>query len=289
MQVFKNIYRLYFMAFIAEYIFFRTSVRRNRRCHKELMPGSKKLYLTSILKYTVCLLLVAFFFCTAQLANAQQKLNNITLQFVNKAGEKLLNADSIYTNPFGETFTVRTFKYYISHIVLQDDATGKRQSYNNDYFLVDDADTSSKKIVLQTDLNSITSIHFLLGVDSLKNVSGVQEGTLDPVKGMFWTWNSGYVMAKIEGNSPVAKTPQHAFSYDIGGYKKNENTERQIDLKLPRELNTENAQINIEVNIMTWFNAVNEMKIANTPFCHEPGVLAKKIADNYAKMFSIQK
>ena len=129
---------------------------------------------------------------------------NITLQFVNKAGEKLLNADSIYTNPFGETFKVRTFKYYISHIVLQDDATGKKQFFNNDYFLVDEADSASKKITLQTSISNVSSVHFLLGVDSLKNVSGIQTGNLDPSKGMFWTWNTGYVMAKLEGNSPLA-------------------------------------------------------------------------------------
>jgi hypothetical protein len=53
----------------------------------------------------------------------------------------------------------------------------------------------------------ITGIRFLLGVDSARNVSGIQTGALDPARGMFWTWNSGYVMAKIEGSSPSAHVP----------------------------------------------------------------------------------
>ena len=51
-----------------------------------------------------------------------------------------------------------------------------------------------------------TELQFLLGVDSLHNVSGAQTDDLDPAKDMFWTWNSGYVMAKMEGNSPAVKT-----------------------------------------------------------------------------------
>ena len=46
------------------------------------------------------------------------------------------------------------------------------------------------------------SLSFLLGVDSMHNVSGAQTGALDPANDMFWTWNSGYVMAKMEGASP---------------------------------------------------------------------------------------
>jgi hypothetical protein len=47
------------------------------------------------------------------------------------------------------------------------------------------------KSELNTSLKNITAIKFLLGVDSLKNVSGIQTGALDPAKGMFWTWNTG--------------------------------------------------------------------------------------------------
>jgi hypothetical protein len=212
--------------------------------------------------------------------------NKIVLQFENMVGEKLLQQDSVYMNAFGETFTVRSLKYYISKIVLQND--DKTQSFPDQYFLVNDEDSSSKQIELTTTLNRIIELHFLLGVDSLKNVSGVQTGNLDPAKGMFWTWNTGYVMAKLEGNSPSANMPQHAFSYHVGGYKQNENTAREIYLTLPHAVNCGNTcTITVSANVLSWFNAAHEIKIATTPFCHEPGLLATKLADNYANMFTI--
>jgi len=229
--------------------------------------------------YFICFLLLL----TSSNINAQK----IFIHFQNKAGDKILQADSNYQNDFDENFTVRNFKYYISNIVLYDSA--KIQAYPDQYFLIDNADSASQQIELNASLKNITAIKFLLGVDSLKNVSGIQTGALDPAKGMFWTWNTGYVMAKLEGNSPSANMPQHAFSYHIGGYKQNEKTAREIILQLPQKIECiNNCVITIRADILKWFNGVHEIKIANTPFCHEPGTLATKLADNYANMFSIE-
>jgi hypothetical protein len=236
---------------------------------------------------------MVFFVCTMIIlftqigANAKAQTYNVAIEFKNKAGNKMLQPDSIYQNAFGETFTIRNFKYYISNIILCDDA--KTQSYPDKYFLIDNTDSSSQKIELNTTLKNVTSIKFLLGVDSLKNVSGVQTGALDPAEGMFWTWNTGYVMAKLEGNSPFANMPQHSFSYHVGGYKQNENAAREITLQLPQAIDcTKGCSVTIDADVFKWFNGVYEIKIASTPFCHEPGTLATKLADNYANMFSVE-
>jgi hypothetical protein len=265
-------------AFYAEYRTVSTSVRRNSRYTKRCGWSHKKNYLTSFM-----LLLIMFMISFLNYGQA----NHIILYFQNKAGNKTLEADSVYQNSFGESFTVRTFRYYISNIVAEDNSTGERQSFPDQYFLVDNADAASERIELETTLKHISSFYFLLGVDSLKNVAGVQAGNLDPAKGMFWTWNTGYVMAKLEGNSPAAQTPMHAFSYHVGGYKQNEKTSREINFILPQVVDCKNCTITMNADVLQWFNAVNEIKIADTPFCHEPGKLATKLADNYSKMFSI--
>jgi hypothetical protein len=264
----------------AEYGAESISVRRNSGYIERYSREHKKNYLIYFL-----FLFITF---TISFLNYGQA-NHLVLYFQNKAGDKTLEADSAYQNSFGESFTVRTFRYYISNIVAEDISTGKRQSFPNEYFLVDNADTAPKQIELEITLKHISSFHFLLGIDSLKNVAGIQSGNLDPAKGMFWTWNTGYVMAKLEGNSQVAQTPMHAFSYHVGGYKQNEKTAREINFKLPHlvDCSGRNCTITIEADVLKWFNAVNEIKIADTPICHEPGVLATKLADNYSKMFSI--
>jgi hypothetical protein len=208
--------------------------------------------------------------------------HSFTITFKNEVGNKILNTDSIYTNQFGETFSVRNFKFYVSNIVLHDLKNNKAQQFD-EYFLINERDDTSKTIVLSTTLQQIDSIEFLLGVDSVKNVSGVQTGSLDPVNGMFWTWNTGYVMAKLEGTSAAAKTPAHAFSYHIGGYKKEEDASRKISLAVTGE-----NKIVIVADILKWFSGMHDIKITEISFCHEPGKLEMQFADNYATMFSVE-
>ncbi len=246
--------------------------------------------------FIAAILLVARFNSFAQPGKIISAKHTVSITFHNKAGDADLHLDSSCTNPFGEIFIVKQFKYYISNIRLRDDDTKKTESFPGKYFLIDQADSSSKIILLSTSLKHIISIEFMLGVDSLKNVSGIQTGSLDPAKGMFWTWNTGYVMAKLEGTSAAANTPQHSFSWHVGGYKKGEATARMIYLKLPvisnqapgiRYQQPGSGTININADILKWFNALHEIKIAGQPFCHQPGALAVSLADNYSAMFTV--
>jgi len=56
-----------------------------------------------------------------------------------------------------------------------------------------------------------------MGVDSLRNVSGAQTGALSTANGMFWDWNSGYIMLKAEGMSPNSTSKN--FVFHLGGFK----------------------------------------------------------------------
>ena len=227
---------------------------------------------------------IHFLFFVAATTIAQQK---ITIRFNNKVGEKNLRlATETYYNAFGEPFTINKFRYYISKIVLID-INGKKYSYPNDYFLIDEADSTSKTIKLTTVAKHITGIQFLIGVDSIKNVSGVQTGSLDPMKGMFWTWNTGYVFAKLEGQSDSSHAPSHYFSYHVGGFRKNENALRFVRLDIGENIKTNNRIINITADVLKWFNTSHPIKIMQSAICHQPGILAIQLADNYSNMFTI--
>lgn len=222
--------------------------------------------------------------------------------------------DSTYQNHFGEAFKVRSFKYYISHLRFVY-ADGKTVSVSVAPHLINEADSSSKHINLSAPQGNITSVQFLLGIDSVTNTSGVQTGDLDPTKGMFWIWNTGYIMAKLEGSSPQSKAPAKQYSYDVGGFKPGENVAREISLSLDKavshqpsaisqqpitnsqpstinnQLSTTNQQpstFTITADISKWFYGKNNIKISSEAMCHSPGTLAVQIADNYAQMFSIK-
>ncbi|THU39337.1 hypothetical protein FAM09_12565 [Niastella caeni] len=215
----------------------------------------------------------------------------ITLSFEHSVKNNQLVFGQNYTNDLGENFTVDRFKYYVHDIKLVNNKN-KATSLSTGYFLVDHENAASSVITLNAPADTFTSIIYTLGVDSARNVSGAQTGALDPTHGMFWTWSSGYVMAKLEGHSPVSPLSGQAFSLHIGGFKTPYITIRQIQLPLPVSLvvaknTSHNITVNADVN--TWFSRVHSISIAKNPACHSPGQLANDIADNYEGMFTVKR
>lgn len=199
-------------------------------------------------------------------------------------GKRPFSFDSSFVNAMGETFQVSKCLFYLSNFSVTY-TDGKKEKIPASYFLIDLSDSMSCKIQLPVQNKKIQSIHFLLGIDSATNVRGIQKGVLDPARGMFWTWNSGYVMAKMEGISPASTMPGKKFSYHVGGYAGNQNVIKSIDLSIPAS--PEN-KIVLLVDLLRWFNGPSPISIARQPNCHSPGELAQKIAGNYQTMFSIQ-
>lgn len=213
----------------------------------------------------------------------------LTIRFRNCVGDRpLLLSEGAYTNRFGEPFSVQQFKYYISDIwIIGQERAEERLS--DEPHLVDQGDSSSLVLHLPATLSGIRSIRFVIGVDSLANVSGVQTADLDPMLGMFWTWNTGYIDARLEGISDSAHSPAHRFTWDIGGYKGTQNAVRQITLTIPGadQTSAENM-IPITADLLKWFDGKQPIRIAHSPVCHQPGSLAMQIADNYSTMFSVE-
>ena len=197
-----------------------------------------------------------------------------------------------YTNPFGETYTISKFKYYISNISLA--SPGGDFKEDESYHLVDENKADALSFSFKADTKNYHSVSFILGVDSLKNVSGAQTGALDPLNDMFWTWNSGYVMAKMEGNSPQSKLVNHKVEFHIGGFSGVNNVLKNITLTFPagKLLTVKKGKISeivIEADFNAWWQNPNDLKITDHPACATPGTLAKQFADNYSKMFTIKK
>jgi hypothetical protein len=79
-------------------------------------------------------------------------------------------------------------------------ADGSEQHFKN-YELIDAAKPETLSFSLDSVINGeFTAVKFMLGIDSGRNHSGAQDGDLDPVHGMLWTWNTGYIFYKHEGN-----------------------------------------------------------------------------------------
>lgn len=203
-------------------------------------------------------------------------------------GTQTLDLNSTtYTNAAGEQFTVSKFKFYLSNVKLID-SNNNEVAIDDTYFLIDLADQASHVLNL-TDLPAGTykGMKFIIGVDSTRNVSGAQTGALDPANGMFWSWNTGYIFLKLEGNSPAVASPGD-FEYHIGGFKQPYNSAVEVDLSFGTyTLNTKSGskpEVHVVVDLEEFFKNPT-LSIASNPNVTMPGPMAKSIADGYKDMF----
>lgn len=218
---------------------------------------------------------------------------NLQVRFKAMVDDDELTAGKMYKNAFGEDYSVSTFKFYVHGIELSNSRTNDVFRLDkNDHYLINATDPSTSYITLSVPSSTYDEISFLIGVDSVRNTSGAQTGALDPAQGMFWTWSTGYIMVKLEGNSPSAQTPGNVIEYHIGGFRGAENVIRKVSLNFPsgQQLDIKQGSqsaINISANINRWFNHTNTIRISEKPVSMSPGTLATQIADNYATMFTV--
>jgi len=180
---------------------------------------------------TICFI-AAVFSAMSFITSIDEKESKATviLDFQNYVGNDLLKFNSTtYRNGIGQEYTISKFKYYISNIHLK--GSDGKEYKSDEYFLINHEKGESGQILLDgIEEGEYTSVSFILGVDSLRNCSGIQSGALDPINGMFWAWNTGYIFLKIEGRSPDSKSQGNIFEYHVGGFKEPANAIRKIEL-----------------------------------------------------------
>lgn len=161
--------------------------------------------------------------CLTEVAASSQVLN-IRLQYGEKA--LVLNDSSLRRNK--QPILITQLRFYISGItLLNGDSTVWTES--NSYHLIDASLPKSQRFDLGVpDGLEYNALLFNIGVDSATSCSGAMGGDLDPTKGMFWSWNSGYINFKLEGTYPACPTRNHKFEFHLGGYQYPYGTLQQI-------------------------------------------------------------
>lgn len=221
-----------------------------------------------MIKYFLFLL----FFWIKSYSFSQNQLVKIDFQIFYGETEVLLNENILIDSTDWIVFS--KLKFYI----------GNSRSYSNgdtlinqriDFYLVDFSKSENLPISIETP-GSSDSICLLIGTDSLANVSGLFEGALDPLNGMYWAWNSGYVNLKIEGSSSLSASADKKFEYHIGGYLSPNTTANELCFSL-----RENEAV-FKVDLSKIIN-VNILELS--PSITIPGEKAKIFADNFKSTF----
>jgi hypothetical protein len=223
--------------------------------------------------------LLLFFALFFQSIFAQEEKDSLRLQFHFKFNNASLNTNQSYISKQQDTLQIEVFRFYVSDIQIQfADATFLKSDTNH---LVDLEIPASQQMPLGlNNKKKIKKIIFSVGVDSLASVSGALSGDLDPAKGMYWAWQSGYINMKIEGKSARCKTRKNQFQFHLGGYLKPYKSLRTIALE-PKDSNT----LNIVVDLASFFSEVSLSQINSVMI---PGKRTMQLSDTSVKMFAIE-
>jgi len=209
---------------------------------------------------------------------AQNK--QIQISFLGTFGQNNLSlTDSVFDTKDSNQLQIETLKFYISNVQLLNNGKLVLEEKNS-FYLVDIAEKNPFKISLQNNNNIVfDKIKFNIGIDSFTNVSGAMGGDLDPTKGMYWTWQNGYINFKLEGKSQVCKTRNNEFQFHLGGYQFPNYSMQTISFLVN---NSEKIQINIDVQ-----KILHQIDLSKTNQIMSPSVEAVLLTKIVANAFSI--
>jgi hypothetical protein len=210
-----------------------------------------------------------------------QNFSTISVNFKPMFGHSVLQLnDSIYLLNPRDSIQFTTLKFYISGIAFWNNSTTVWIE-SNSFHLLDATDSNTLKLAFKVPADMIYSeIKFKLGIDSLTNVSGAMGGDLDPTKGMYWTWQSGYVNFKLEGKSNLCQSRKHEFQFHLGGYAHPYNILQSISL-----LTSNRQNVNIELDLKTFISNVD---LANKPSVMSPNKEALILSNQLGKLFIVK-
>ncbi len=180
--------------------------------------------------------------------------------------------------PLNDSVSFDALKCYLSQITLID-TKNKRISLAKKHFLVDIENPQSCVIKLPNALQ-IASLQLTVGVDSTSNAQAIMTGDLDPINGMYWAWQSGFINWKIQGKCTVLQTRNHVFQYHIGGFLPPFQSTRTILLENSNP--TKNVKLMIDLSAF-----LNQVNLLETNEIMSPCQKGTELADLFSSYFSL--
>ncbi|MBK8482933.1 MAG: hypothetical protein IPO86_00690 [Saprospiraceae bacterium] len=216
------------------------------------------------------------------LANATDAQQISTIQISFTYGSKVLSMDdSLNQSNDSSVLRITQLKFYISKIKFLNHGKVVMEE-NNSFHLVDASQINSLQILIDNKQNiPFDELKFNLGLDSTTNVSGALGGDLDPTKGMYWTWQSGYINFKLEGKSNVCKTRNNEFAFHLGGYQQPYYGLQTLSFPLN---NTNRIHLNLDV-----LEIIKEINLTKTNHIMSPSAEAVMLSKIVANAFTLSK
>ena len=212
---------------------------------------------------------------------------NFAVNFAVKWGINDLALSQVHIGPDGRHYQIDALKYYVCELSLIKPDNSLEQV--KDVALVDLHKPASKTISGDVAAGSYTGIRFGIGLDSAKNHTDPSsypiEHAMSTTKGMFWTWFTQYIFAKIEGYADTTGGfAAQTFLYHTGIdslYRELEFTNMNIVIA-EGESKSEGLTVDMQKLI---FGDTDTIVVATENFTHttDDVPLAVKVTDNFVK------
>ena len=220
----------------------------------------------------ISLFLFALFIANFSFSQTQ----NLKIKLSPKFDKQAFELEKTYQFNDSE-ISFETLKFYISHLKFLKENEPVWQEPSS-FRLIDLSLEASLKWALEMPAElDFDKIQFKIGIDSLTHEAGVMGGDLDPTKGMYWSWNTGYINFKLEGESELSKARDKSFQYHLGGYMPPFQTVQIVELPFSKE--GENV---LEMDIFQFLKAVD---LAEEHTVMSPGENAKMLSKVVANLF----
>lgn len=171
--------------------------------------------------------LKTFVFCFVFIVSTGLTIAQRSIRFI-------LENDSTVTAPvkLSATDSLSVLRFYISDLeVLQNRKVIWHDEFRHHLIDFSEGHINQLKLSLPKGTKG-EELRFLLGVDSKTAEKGIGEGDLDPLNGMYWTWQSGYINFKMEGVSLKSPARKHRFQLHLGGFQKPFRAAQEVRLSI---------------------------------------------------------
>jgi len=216
----------------------------------------------------------------------KSKNGSVSIAFKNTVDGLPIEKDKLlYSNLAGNKYSVSLLKYYITNTVLVNE-DGTEYKLNN-YDLIDEFDKANFSTIEAGNIpgGHYTKLKFYVGLDKTRNHEGAQDGDLDPLYNMIWTWNTGYIFLKHEGQLITPTNDTIVMQYHIA----TDEALRKIELPIHLTVTGNPIQLNLQFDLNKIYNSpvvdINVQPIMHSTGANDKAIL-NAVADNYTDAFT---
>ncbi len=210
---------------------------------------------------------------------------NLTFNFIHMVGDQHLEFDTlIYTNAFGNNYSVSTLKYFVSDFVLSRD-DGSMIMINKVHY-IDARDTSSLSFTADELIpgGDFIEISFSFGLADENNNSNSYINPPESLMEWPLPMGGGYHYMKLEGKFDSIGSLKN-YQAHTGRLMENPHN---ITVKLNRfsfTVDGTTADINIIMNINQWWANPNTLDLNNISGIMGNEIMQQKLQENGASVF----